>query len=153
MCAVLVVVVVVLSAVPEVFVPVVVDVVDGDEPFVAADGAVVLDPTGLDVVVVVVVLHAPRRCASGPHVAVEPSIRSNDAFCASMVDERVDAGDSITTKVAARRERTRRPPREGRTLRPEFAGRAHTRARPRGRPREISGCGRRGNEFSLRVAL
>jgi hypothetical protein len=83
-CAALVVVVVVPLDVPEVFAPDVVDVVKGDEPFVATDGAVVLDPMGLDVVVVVVVLHAPRRCASGPHVDAVPSVRSNDAFRASM---------------------------------------------------------------------
>lgn len=138
-------VVVVVLAEPESFAPAVVDVVEGDEPFVAVDGAVVLDPMGLEVVVVVVALHAPRRCASGPHVDVVPSVRSNDAFCASMVDERVGAGDSITTNVAAKRRRTRRPPRAGPTIRPEFSVRAHTRARPRGRACEISRRGHRGN--------
>ena len=146
------VVVVVSSAVPDVPAPAVVDVVDDDEPFVAADGAVVLDPLGLDVVVVVVVLHAPRRCASGPHVDVVASVRSNDAFCASMVGARVGAGDPITINAAAKRGTTRRPPTTGRIPRRELSGRARTRARPRRRARAISRCGHRGNGYSLRVA-
>jgi hypothetical protein len=61
-------------------------VVDGDDPFVA-DG-VPPDPVTPGLVVVVVVVHAPRRCASGPQVEVEvvASVRSNDTFCAAMVD-------------------------------------------------------------------
>lgn len=111
-----------------------------------------LDPRGLEVVVVVVVLHAPRRCASGPHVDVVPSDRSNDTFCASIVDERGGAGDPITTNVAPKRRRTRRLPRAGRTIRPEFSGPVRTRPRPRGRVGEFSRCGHRGNGYSLRVA-
>jgi hypothetical protein len=50
------------------FVPVVVDVVD-DEAFVVVGGEAPPEPVGLGlVVVVVVVLHTPRRCAKGPHV-------------------------------------------------------------------------------------
>lgn len=60
-------VVVVVPALPEVSAPVVVDVAGGDEPFVVV-GAVPVDPAAG--VVVVVVLHTPRRCASGPHVDV-----------------------------------------------------------------------------------
>lgn len=68
----LAVVVVVVLAEPAVFVPVVVGVVGEDAPFVVVEGAVPVDPaTGL--VVVVVVLHTPRRCASGPHVDVVES--------------------------------------------------------------------------------
>jgi hypothetical protein len=59
-------------------------VVDGDDPF-AADG-VPPDPVTPGLVVVVVVLHAPRRCASGPQVEVVASVRSNETFCAAMVD-------------------------------------------------------------------
>jgi hypothetical protein len=59
-------------------------VVDGDDPFVA-DG-VPPDPVTPGLVVVVVVVHAPRRCASGPQVEVVASVRSNDTFCAAMVD-------------------------------------------------------------------
>jgi hypothetical protein len=63
-------------------------VVEGDDPFVA--NGVPPDPVTPGLVVVVVVLHAPRRRASGPQVEVVvevvASVRSNDAFCAAMVD-------------------------------------------------------------------
>jgi hypothetical protein len=80
-----VVLVVVLLGVTGVIVPVVVEVVDGEEPVV--DGDVPPDPDALGLVVVVVVLHAPSRRASGPQVEAVASVRSNDAFWAVMVDE------------------------------------------------------------------
>jgi hypothetical protein len=71
------------------FVPVVVDVVDDEEPFVVVGGEAPPEPVGLElVVVVVVVLHTPRRCASGPHVEAVASVCSNETFCAPIVDER-----------------------------------------------------------------
>lgn len=57
------------------FVPEVVDVVDDEEPLVALDGEAPPEPDGLGlVVVVVVVLHAPSRWASGPHVEAVASV-------------------------------------------------------------------------------
>jgi hypothetical protein len=89
---------------PEVLVPVVVDVVDGDEPLVV-DGVVPTDPVGL--VVVVVVLHAPSRCSSGPQVDVVAPTRSNETFSVAMVDERDRAGDPAATTITDAKRMTR----------------------------------------------
>jgi hypothetical protein len=146
-----VVVVFVVLGVAGVPVAVVVDVVD-DEPFAA--GPVPLDPVTLGLVVVVVVLQAPRRRASGPHVEVVVSIGSNDAFRAAMVDGPGCAGDVTTTAVAVTvRRSARSKPTGARPTRRALSLRARTRARSRKRARAVSRCGRRGTRlFSLRVA-
>jgi hypothetical protein len=57
------------------FAPAVVEVVEDDEAFVVVGGEAPPEPVGLGlVVVVVVVLHTPRRCASGPHVEAVASV-------------------------------------------------------------------------------
>ena len=132
------------------FVPVVVDVVDGEAPLVVVDGEVAPEPVGPEpVVVVVVVLTTPRRCASGPHVEAVASVRSNDTFCALMVDERCGAGDATATAVTARGT-TRRKATGWRALGRPRPWRARTRARPRQRASGSCECRRPGTWISLR---
>jgi hypothetical protein len=67
---------VVVGVAAALFVTEVVEVVDGDEPFVVVDGDdAPPEPVGLGLVVVVVVVrHTPRRCASGPQVEAVASV-------------------------------------------------------------------------------